>query len=96
MHERRKEREGGSKRLKKISIASIKWSLKHVGNVIVSFIFRILIVFYSLVMNSPRQKRKVLCGNICGSRPFAKTSCATKTFQNNKEIQNPVFYPLLD
>ena len=45
----------------------------------------------SLVMNSPRQKRNVLCGNICGSRPFANTSCATRTFQNNKEIQNPCF-----
>ena len=32
------------------------------------------------VMNRPRQKRKVLCRNICGSRPFANTSCATKTF----------------
>ena len=31
------------------------------------------------VMNRPRQKRKVLCRNICGS-PFANTSCATKTF----------------
>lgn len=43
------------------------------------FILRNLFAFYALVVNSPRQKPKVLNRNLCGCRHFAAKFCDMST-----------------